>query len=184
MTTKEKLLAAARSCLLRRGYASTTVREIIAESGANQASINYHFGSKDALLNQALFALNGEWGEVLFGVLSGGLEAPADHEGLWQGVIESILGNRPLWFLNFEAIALAQHDEVVREGLADRGESARAVLASVFGGIDPDEMPDEARSTGAHYYAVLVGVAMQWLIDPDTAPSAAQIAASANTAPG
>jgi hypothetical protein len=37
-----------------RGYARTTARDLAAESGANLASIGYHFGSKEALLNEAL----------------------------------------------------------------------------------------------------------------------------------
>ena len=54
MGHKEELLAAARRCLVTRGYAKTTARDLVAESGTNLASIGYHFGSKDALLAQAL----------------------------------------------------------------------------------------------------------------------------------
>ena len=54
MGHKEELLAAARRCLVTRGYARTTARDLVAESGTNLGSIGYHFGSKDALLAQAL----------------------------------------------------------------------------------------------------------------------------------
>ncbi|NYI70549.1 AcrR family transcriptional regulator [Naumannella cuiyingiana] len=164
--TKDRLLAAARACLLRRGYAGTTVRELIAESGTNQASINYHFGSKEVLLNQAVLDLNGEWGRHLFDAVGGELSATER----WRRVIDSIEENRSLWFVNFEAITLAQHNETIRQGLAERGARAREVLAEAFGG------------DGSRQYALLIGVAAQWLLDPDTAPSAEAIAGGA--APG
>lgn len=168
--TKEKLLAASRACLLTHGYAGTTVRDLITESGTNQASINYHFGSKEALLNQALFDLNSQWGELLFGAVSGSELSVAER---WQRVIDFIQANRPLWFINFEAITLAQHNRTIREGLVDRGEAARTVLARAFGDKDDPGTVDDA---GSRHYAMLIGVAAQWLLDPDTAPAASTLA--------
>ncbi|WP_211977682.1 TetR/AcrR family transcriptional regulator [Brevibacterium sp. W7.2] len=162
--TKSRLLAAARTCLLNKGYADTTVRDLIGESGTNLASINYHFGSKEVLLNQALFDLNGEWGELLFGAVAAPDLSATER---WQRVIEAIDDNRAMWFVNFEAISLAQHNDTIRAGLEERGDAARAVLARAFGGDD-----DRA---GSRHYAMLIGVAAQWLLDPDSAPSAEEI---------
>src|SRR3954453_5157186 len=54
MGHREALLIGARQCLEERGYARTTTRDIVAASGTNLASIGYHFGSKEALLNEAI----------------------------------------------------------------------------------------------------------------------------------
>ncbi len=54
MGHREDLLAGARRCLEKRGYARTTARDLVAESGTNLASIGYHFGSKEALMNEAV----------------------------------------------------------------------------------------------------------------------------------
>ena len=54
MGHREALLDGARRCLLERGYARTTARDLVAASGTNLASIGYHFGSKEALLNGAM----------------------------------------------------------------------------------------------------------------------------------
>jgi AcrR family transcriptional regulator len=51
MGHREALLAGARRCLLERGYARTTARDLVAASDTNLASIGYHFGSNEALLN-------------------------------------------------------------------------------------------------------------------------------------
>ena len=55
MGHREQLLEGAKQCLLTKGYARTTARDLVAASGTNLASIGDHYGSKDALMNQALF---------------------------------------------------------------------------------------------------------------------------------
>lgn len=49
--TKERLLDAAERLFAQRGFAATSLRDITAEAQANLASVNYHFGSKEALLD-------------------------------------------------------------------------------------------------------------------------------------
>ena len=48
--TKAAILVAAERLFALRGFQYVSVRDITAEAGVNLASINYHFGSKDALL--------------------------------------------------------------------------------------------------------------------------------------
>ncbi|MBB4912284.1 TetR/AcrR family transcriptional regulator [Actinophytocola algeriensis] len=177
MGHRENLLTAARECLLRNGYARTTVRDLVAASGANQASINYHFGSKDQLLTQAVYDLNEEWGRFLFEALedTGEAREEAAQVARWQRIIESIQTNRELWFVNFETVAVLQHDDQIRMMNAAAQRTARTALANAFGGLGPDSDPADVHAVGAHYYSLLVGVALQWLTDPDQAPSADEI---------
>lgn len=58
---REKLLRGALTCLRERGYARTTTRDLVAASGANLASIGYHYGSKEALLNEAIAVGFSQW---------------------------------------------------------------------------------------------------------------------------
>jgi len=48
--TKAQVLAAAERLFALDGFRNVSVRDITAEAGVNLASVNYHFGSKDALL--------------------------------------------------------------------------------------------------------------------------------------
>jgi len=48
--TKNLVFAAAERLFAVRGFQNVSVRDITAEAGVNLASVNYHFGSKDALL--------------------------------------------------------------------------------------------------------------------------------------
>jgi AcrR family transcriptional regulator len=48
--TKAALFATAERLFAIRGFRCVSVRDITAQAGVNLASVNYHFGSKDALL--------------------------------------------------------------------------------------------------------------------------------------
>ncbi|HXU92239.1 MAG TPA: CerR family C-terminal domain-containing protein [Gallionella sp.] len=52
--TRERLLDAAREVFSECGFQGATVREICRRAEANVAAVNYHFGSKDGLLAEAL----------------------------------------------------------------------------------------------------------------------------------
>lgn len=52
-TAKEKLLAVAGDVFIEKGFRDATVAEICARAGANISAINYHFGSKEALYQEA-----------------------------------------------------------------------------------------------------------------------------------
>lgn len=52
--TRMRLLEAAREVFSECGFQGATVREICRRAEANGAAVNYHFGSKDGLLAEAL----------------------------------------------------------------------------------------------------------------------------------
>ena len=52
--TRDRILDVAERMFGERGFAATSLREITAEAGVNVASVNYHFGSKEALLTEVL----------------------------------------------------------------------------------------------------------------------------------
>ncbi len=52
--TKERILDAAERLFADSGFAATSLRDITGEADVNLASVNYHFGSKEALLSAIL----------------------------------------------------------------------------------------------------------------------------------
>lgn len=50
MSQRDLLLETAERLFAERGFDATSLRAIMAEAGTNVAAVNYHFGSKDALL--------------------------------------------------------------------------------------------------------------------------------------
>jgi AcrR family transcriptional regulator len=49
--TKEKILDAAEKLFVDNGFSATSLRAIIKEAGVNTASVHYHFGSKEGLID-------------------------------------------------------------------------------------------------------------------------------------
>ena len=52
--TRTRILDAAEELFMQHGFEATSMRQLTAQAGANLASVNYHFGSKDALI-EAVF---------------------------------------------------------------------------------------------------------------------------------
>ena len=50
--TPEKILATAEIMFADQGYHAVSLRSMTREAGVNMAAIHYHFGSKQALLEQ------------------------------------------------------------------------------------------------------------------------------------
>ncbi|WP_433660338.1 TetR/AcrR family transcriptional regulator [Nocardia sp. CA-128927] len=185
MGNREDLLAGARQCLFEKGYARTTVRDIAtAAGGVSMAAIGYHFGSKEALLNEALAEANREWGVELERAVTDAAQpdsTPLDRFATnWTAVIDSIGAHRGLWAATFDTIAQAGHEPATREQLATAVAEARSGLARLFDNVDE---ADEAngRAVGAFYQALLTGLAAQYLIDPEHAPTGTDLAEAVRT---
>ncbi|KQX14121.1 TetR family transcriptional regulator [Streptomyces sp. Root431] len=177
MGHKEDLLDGAKRCLLEKGYGRTTARDIVAASGTNLASIGYHYGSKDALLQQAFLALTEEWGDQAGAAGAEGAEAlPADpyerFHAVWEQVIAAAGASRPVWKLQTEVVTRIDDDEKLREAIKEPQREGRLGMAQGFLGIDPERDPEKARVAGLLCQALATGVMIQWMVDPDTAPSA------------
>ncbi|MFR9766772.1 TetR/AcrR family transcriptional regulator [Nocardia sp. SC052] len=180
MGTREDLLAAAKQCLAERGYARTTVREIVAASGSNLAAINYHFGTRDKLLNQAMIESSAEAVQRIAEALpQDDLVTPAARlEVFWRKLIASFTEDRPLWSANIEGLAQALHSPEVRAELATAEEHARQQLWQLFG---PSRGAEADRAVGAVLHALIGGLMAQWLVDPDHAPSPDELIAGLRT---
>lgn len=50
--TKDRILAAAEALFMEQGYAATSLRAITTKAKVNLAAVNYHFGSKEALIRE------------------------------------------------------------------------------------------------------------------------------------
>ncbi|WP_318207737.1 TetR/AcrR family transcriptional regulator [Streptomyces sp. SJL17-1] len=178
MGHKEDLLEGAKSCLLDKGYGRTTARDIVAASGTNLASIGYHYGSKDALLQQAFLALTEEWGDAVgpAGSAEEKRELPADpyrrFHAVWEQVIAAAEVSRPVWKLQTEVVTRLDDDERLRDAIKEPQREGRLGMAEGFLGIDPEADPEKARVAGLLCQALATGVMIQWMVDPETAPSA------------
>lgn len=181
MGHREELLEGAAQCLHEKGFGRTTARDVVGASGTNLASIGYHFGSKDALLTEALLAATTAWGEELDGALTAADTSadPQQHlEDTWSRVVELFSTQQRLWATHVEALAQAQRLPELRASLVEAQREVREGLALTFHTLpdDPAEADRRAHVLGVVYQALLTGVMVQWLLDPESAPSGADLA--------
>ena len=178
MGHREDLLDGAVRCLREKGYAQTTARDIVAASGTNLASIGYHYGSTKALLNAAVMKAMDDFGEQLaqaIGTEEDKAAPPLERfERLLSRVIDSFRTNRQVWLATFDIFTVAQRDPEVRAAVADGLEDARTLWAQMIYGVDAAD--PRARAIGSLHQALVSGILVQWLIDPERAPSSADLA--------
>ncbi len=174
MGNREDLLASAKKCLLEKGYRNTTARDIASTAGVSLAAIGYHFGSKDTLMNQAVYEAVGEWSETFEQAIAAidPAATPAQRlETLWTHMVESFGENRALWVAQFELIAEGDRNPELQQFFASVQPEAHLGLGQLFHGVDPQTDEKTASLVGRLYHAILIGVMAQWIIDPKTAPS-------------
>jgi AcrR family transcriptional regulator len=188
MGHKEDLLAGAKRQLYEKGYARTTARDIVKASGTNLASIGYHYGSTEALLNAAMIEAIEEWGEEIGRALTPDADPQATpierFEATWARVIESFAAHRQLWLATIEATVQAERAPEVRAFLAGALQQGREGLAALFQSVDAAADPKQAWMVGSFYQALMSGVMVQWLIDPGHAPSGHDLAEALRTIVG
>ena len=89
--TKTRLLDAAEDLFGRLGIAETSLRAITTEAGTNLAAVNYHFGSKEALVEQTfmrrLAPLNRERLRMLDEAEASSGDAPSALEDLVRAFV-------------------------------------------------------------------------------------------------
>jgi AcrR family transcriptional regulator len=182
MGNREALLSGAKKSLLEKGYDRSTVRDITAAAGGvSMAAIGYHFGSREALLTAALVEAIDEWGATALAstVTARGAPKPPSrgrYTRWWSTVIKAFAEQRQLWLASVEALLQAERSPAVRRELARGNQEARRGLAAWLLGVPEDQVDDDvARSLGSAQLALISGLMVQWIIDPEHAPAAEDV---------
>ncbi|WP_063045208.1 MULTISPECIES: TetR/AcrR family transcriptional regulator [Nocardia] len=179
---RDKLLLGALECIRTLGYGATTSRDIARASGANVASISYHFGSKEQLLEQALTQCFYGWTDRLEAALAAGSAATSLREQLvsiFRATVDSFADTRPEVHACVESFAPALRSDTVRAALADGyqrvRERAQELTRQAIAPYGIDNSLD-LRATTSVVLAIIDGLMIQWIADPDTTPNAEEVA--------
>jgi AcrR family transcriptional regulator len=183
---RERLLEAAIVCLQEKGYARTTARDLVAASGTNLASIGYHFGSKEHLLNVALTEAFHRWLKPLVALAAEpGPATPLERlQRSLAGVTDTLEENRALIAACLEAWAQLAHSEDLRAEMRTSYEEFRRVIAGTtrdaFAEIGSTDVDVDALA--ALIIALFDGLLVQWQLDPERALSAERLTGAAQGA--
>ncbi len=183
MDTRERLVEAAIELLVERGYARTTTRQIVAAADSHLPAVNYYFGSKERLLEEAVVEALRRWAQTTMAVADE--PGPRDPGERLRRSIErffaTLEADRPYVVAALEAFAQAERSDALRERLAEAYQEFRDVVASSVdraagragGPAGPDVL-----GVSSLLIALFDGLAIQWLLAPERAPSPEQVIGS------
>ena len=178
---REKLLTGAVKCLQEKGYARTTARDLAAASGANLASIGYHFGSKEALLNEAIAQSMVLWAKSVEAeaFAAEGASTAERLELALRAMIDRFDELEPFLVSFVEAFPPAIRSDALRAAMAGAYEEVRRSGAETIRdwlALDGVEVSQrDAEILTSLMLAVCDGFVLQWLLDRDRAPSSAEL---------
>jgi AcrR family transcriptional regulator len=166
-SNRANLVEGTLRCLERLPPERITARAIAEESGANLASIAYHFGSKDDLVTEAAIEGLDRWLEEIDAGLDGMAErAPAARfRRAFEAVEASRRRHTGLARNYVAALAKGQHDPRLRETLAEGFQHSRPNVAAVLG-LGEDQAGLDAAGL---VLSLFHGLLLQVLLDPGLA---------------
>lgn len=148
-STKERILGVAETLFARHGFAGASLRQVTAAANVNLAAVNYHFGSKESLIEEvfrrrldelnrhrlsALAAIEANPSRTLEEVLDAFIR-PALEQSM-----DSTGGTA---FVRVLARAYAEHDERLRKFLSDNYGHVLREFAGAFSKLLPQLSKDE-----------------------------------------
>lgn len=160
------------------GSANITARDLVEASGTNLGSIGYHFGSKQALLDEAATAVFQEWAATVTKTLTRDPEAtPAETlASSLRRILDDFETLRPYFVGFIELASRSSRSETIREQLAVHyGKQRTEVAAMISESIGEDFADADAVALASVLMAISDGLMLQSLIDPDDVPSSEEL---------
>ena len=164
-STKERILGAAESLFATHGFAGASLRQVTAAAKVNLAAVNYHFGSKDKLIEEVFRRRLDELNTRRLGALGSLAQRP---DTTLEAVLEAYIGpaldlsrtgGGGAAFVRVLARAYAEHNETLRKFLSENYGHVLRQFAAEFQRLLPSLSKEELYwrldiVTGALTYAM------------------------------
>ena len=129
-STKDRILGAAEELFAVHGFAGTSLRQVTSAADVNIAAVNYHFGSKENLVNEVFRRRMDEMsGARLRQLQAASTEHPGDLRTVLAAFVEPAL-----------AMAGEQHNggafvRVIARAYAEKNDNLRKFLSDHYGHV-------------------------------------------------
>jgi AcrR family transcriptional regulator len=174
---RERLLEGALRCLQERGFARTTTRDIVAESGTNLGSIVYHYGTKERLLEEAMSEGFRRWTEAISEASEESAASPFEQMRAALGAARAAFDEQHGLYTAFlEAAAETARSDELRRHVADGYAATRERVARSIRNTLPDAGDEDLRTLASLMIAIVDGLMLQWLFDADAVPPGEDVA--------
>ena len=129
-STKDRILYAAEELFAQHGFASTSLRQVTSRADVNIAAVNYHFGSKENLVNEVFRRRMDDMSRERLAALQRAVEA---HPGELEPTLAASVGPAP-------AMPQARHGggafiRVIARAYAESNDSLRKFLSDQYGHV-------------------------------------------------
>lgn len=148
-STRERILGVAESLFALHGFAGASLRQVTAAAKVNLAAVNYHFGSKESLIEEVFRRRLDELNRQRLSALAAVAANPARRlEDVLDAFIRPALEQSMdsaggAAFVRVLARAYAEHDERLRRFLSDNYGHVLREFAGAFAELLPDLDKDE-----------------------------------------
>lgn len=143
-STKDRILGAAEELFAQFGFSGTSLRQVTSRADVNIAAVNYHFGSKENLVNEVFRRRMDEMTEQRMSALKAAVQAhPGELEPILAAFVQPALAlaqdrNGGGAFVRVIARAYAEKNDSLRKFLSDHyghvlREFAKAIAVAVPG---------------------------------------------------
>jgi AcrR family transcriptional regulator len=129
-STKDRILGAAEELFALHGFSGTSLRQVTARAAVNIAAVNYHFGSKENLVNEVFRRRMDDMSRERLAALQQAIAAyPGDLEQILAAFVEPAL-----------AMAQDRHGggafiRVIARAYAESNDSLRKFLSDQYGHV-------------------------------------------------
>lgn len=168
---REQILDAARAALIKVGYEKITTRRIAEEAGVNIATLHYHFGTKEALLAEAVRHTMRRVQDQLRRAIEGAPDAAASLERVYAAIWQ-IMRERP-GVLRYDVTVRGFRDPAARKDALEIYEGYRRLML----GIVERHLADggrlatglDAAALAAYTLSTLDGIVLRYTLTGDDA---------------
>lgn len=128
-STKDRILNAAEALFAEQGFSATSLREVTSRADVNIAAVNYHFGSKENLVNEVFRRRMDEMSQARLTLLKAAeAEQPGQIEAILRAFIIPALG------VSTERGGVA-FIRVIARAYAEKNDSLRTFLSARYGHV-------------------------------------------------
>jgi AcrR family transcriptional regulator len=148
-STRERILGVAETLFARHGFAGASLRQMTAAAKVNLAAVNYHFGSKESLIEEVFRRRLDELNRHRLAALAAVATNPSRQlEDVLDAFIRPALEQSMdsaggAAFVRVLARAYAEHDERLRRFLSDNYGYVLREFATAFARLLPHLRKDE-----------------------------------------
>jgi AcrR family transcriptional regulator len=165
----QRIIAAMRSSVGRRGAAGSTFDHVAREAGVSRGLLHYYFGSKERLLVEVVRQDREVRVQAMEERLDGAHTVDAIVDALVLGLEEFIEDERANRSVLYELLSASRHSEEIRAALAELYRTSRASLAEGLRRKEAEgviKLEADAEAVASILFSLGDGFGIQVLADP------------------